>query len=126
MNVKESETEQNDGLSIQNRELPSDGDDSQSDARCQDEGQPSVNHSVSSIQNKTQQEKGIITKRLASKLMVVTNDSLFIVVPSNPGTVRDIPQPLSSSPVKRPNPNRVQFAGVEKRGSRNVGLRNSF
>lgn len=79
MNIEEGETEQNDGLSTQNRELPSDGDDSQLDSSFQNEGQPSVSHSVSSIQNKTQQEKGIITKRLASKLMVVTNESLFIL-----------------------------------------------
>ncbi|KAI9550240.1 hypothetical protein GHT06_009522 [Daphnia sinensis] len=92
MDVEESETEQNNGLSIQNRELPSDDYDSQLDASFQDEGQPSVSHSVSNIRNKTQEK-----------------------VSSNPGTVRDIPQPLSSSPVKRRNPERVEFAGVEKR-----------
>ncbi len=63
MKVEESETEQNDELSIQNRELPRDSDDSQQEARFQDEEQPSVSHhSVSNIQNKTQQEKGTITK----------------------------------------------------------------
>ncbi len=60
INVEENVTEQNDGLSNQNGELPSDGDDSQLDARFQDERQPSVSHSVSSSQKKTQQEKGII------------------------------------------------------------------
>jgi hypothetical protein len=104
MNVEEIETEQNGGLSIQNRELQSDGDDiSQLDASFQDERQPRVSYSVSSIENKTQ-EKVIITKRLTSKLIVVTNDSLFIFVPSNPDTIRDIPLPLLLSPVKRPYP----------------------
>lgn len=32
---------------------------------------------------------------------------------------RDIQQQLSSTPAKRPNPKRVEFAGVQKRGSRN-------
>jgi hypothetical protein len=54
--------------------------------------------------------------------MVVTNDSLFILVPSNPDSIRNISQTLSSSPLKRPNPKRVQLAGVRKRGSRNLGL----
>jgi hypothetical protein len=38
--------------------------------------------------------------------MVVTND-LFILVPSNPDSIRNISQTLSSSPLKRPNPKRV-------------------
>ena len=42
MNVEESETEQNGGLSIQNRELQSNGDDSQLDASFKDEGKPRV------------------------------------------------------------------------------------
>ncbi len=54
--------------------------------------------------------------------MVVPNDSLFILVQSNPESIRNIPQTFSSSPLKRPNPKRVQLAGVGKRGS----LRNSF
>ena len=54
--------------------------------------------------------------------MVVTNDSLFILVPSNPDSIRNISQTLSSSPLKRPNPKRVQLAGVRKRGSRNLAL----
>ena len=85
----------------ENQELPRDCDDSQLDGSFQDERQPfpSVSYSVSSIENKTQQEKGKITNRLASKLMVVTNDSLFVWVPSNPDTIRDIPKHLSSSSV---------------------------
>jgi hypothetical protein len=72
----------------ENQELPRDCDDSQLEGSLQDERQPfpSVSYSISSNENKTQQEKGkisydrlmYITNRLASKLMFVTNDGLFV------------------------------------------------